>query len=74
MSLTYTIWFGTKIFKIVDTELRNISIKSFYSDSTINTLSEAGATLEWAPWVPVNPWIFRTYAKEPLKLETTPDS
>ena len=35
MSLAGTFWFEAKIFKIVDTVPRNISIKSFYSDSTI---------------------------------------
>ena len=33
-----------------------------------------GAALGRVPWVPVNPWISRTYAKEPLKLSIKPDS
>ena len=36
MSLTHTFWFEAKIFKIVDTAPRNISIKIFYSDSSID--------------------------------------
>ena len=34
----------------------------------------AEAALGRVPWVPVNPWISRTYAKEPLKLEIESDS
>ena len=34
------IWFGTKIFKIVDAAPRNISIKSFYSDSSISNVTK----------------------------------
>ena len=34
MSLICKFWFGTKMFKILDTAPKNISIKSFYSDST----------------------------------------
>ena len=33
-----------------------------------------GAALERVPRVPVNPWIFRNYAREPLNLEIKPDS
>ena len=33
-----------------------------------------GAALGRVPWVPVNPWISKTYAKEPLKMEIKSDS
>ena len=32
-----------------------------------------GAALGRVPWVPVNPWISRTYSKKPLKLEIKSD-
>ena len=36
--------------------------------------AKAGAALGRVPWVPVNPWISRTYSKKSLELEIKPDS
>ena len=32
-----------------------------------------GAALGRVPWVPVNPWIFKTFTKEPVKFEIKSD-
>ena len=37
-------------------------------------ISFTGAALGRVPWVPVNPWISRNYAKESLKLKIKSDS
>ena len=33
----------------------------------------SGTALGWVPWVPVNPWISRIFAEEPMKFDIKSD-